>query len=521
MASTIVLRAGLVTRRQLLAGGVALGSLVVAACSSAAPASPAAAPAQPTAAPTSPAASATSPATSTAPSGAASPTVAAATAPTATTQPAAQAAPRAANGAPIEILFISSTRSLPFEKATLAKFKQENPNIPTSVVYVQQSTFDQKVDLMMAAGTPPSIVYPAWNRSYRYYASKNLILNLDPLIKRDNYSVDDFFARDLAGCKWKGSLLALPRVRSPWVLFYNKTAFDKAKLAYPPTDWSDSTWTWDKFQENAKALTVSANGKVQQYGAGSDFGSGWTSGWSHGGWWFNHDWPDTGWITKFTAPDDPATIQAVQFWSDLPNKLHYAPTAAETQAVQAGSPNLFMTGRIAMWLEYTSLLSQYTAITDFDWGIAAWPHASNEQRPSHQGDWIEQWAIINQTKNPDGAWEFMKFLVSPQGQTTLLLNAGAFGSRKSLLQTWLNNWKAKLPKIDPKQLQLALTVQDFDWLTPDNWGVNFSPIDNKVLEPGLQKVTLGEQTATDAINQMKSAMDQGIADTLKTMGYSG
>lgn len=508
-----------VRRRQLLAGGISLGAVLVAACGQSSPPSPTAV-AQPAGAATQP----PPPTTAAKPATAATPTAAAAAAaagPTATAQPTAQAVSQAANGAPVVPLYKISTGSLPFFKNAVDTFAKQHPEISVQPVYVNEDEYDTKADLMVAAGNPPSIFYPAASRCYRYYASRGLILDLEPLISRDKYALDDFTANALSGCKWKGALLALPSSHSAWVLFYNKTAFDKAKVAYPPADWRDSSWTWGKFLDTAKALTVTEGGKVKQYGAGSDFGTGWTSGWSHGGWWFNHDWVDTGWITKFTASDDPATIDAVQFWADIQNKYHYAPTAAETQVTQAGAPNLFMTGLIGMYLEYTGFLSQYAKITDFEWGIAAWPHASKDQFPSHHGAWSGQWSIFKAVKNVNGSWEFLKFLTSPDGERITDIQRGSPSSRKSMGPAWVDQWKSQLPKIDAKQLQVVTDAMSLDWLTPDNWSVNFSPVDEKVLEPALDKVFLGEQSAGDAIKAVKPKIDQAIADSLKTMGYSG
>ena len=47
------------------------------------------------------------------------------------------------------------------------------------------------------------------------------------------------------------------------------------------------------------------------------------------------------------------------------------------------------------------------------------------------------------------------------------------------------------------------------------------PINDKVLKPALDKVTLGQQSAADAIKAVKPRIEQEIADTLKSMGYSG
>ena len=229
--------------------------------------------------------------------------------------------------------------------------------------------------------------------------------------------------------------------------------------------------------------------------------------------------PETGWITKYTAPDEPATVDAVQFWADLPGKHHYAPTRAETQSTQAAAPNLFMTGRIAMYLEYTGFLNQYAKITDFEWGIAAWPHASGSQYPMHHGAWMDQWAIFKAAKNLEGSWEFLKYIASPEGQTITDVKRGSPSARKSLGQAWVNFWREQIPKLDPKQINVAVEAMSLDSLTPDNWSVNFSPLDGKVLaasaRQGRARPAVGRRRAqgdqaADGRRDRRHAQDDGL-----------
>src|SRR5438105_888967 len=111
----------------------------------------------------------------------------------AATQPAAaQPATQGVKGAPVVPLYKISTGGLPFFKAAVETFTKDHPDIPIEPIYVNGDEYDQKADLMIAAGTPPSIFYPAATRSYRYYAVRDLILGLEPLIARDRYSLEDF-----------------------------------------------------------------------------------------------------------------------------------------------------------------------------------------------------------------------------------------------------------------------------------------------------------------------------------------
>jgi multiple sugar transport system substrate-binding protein len=490
-----------ITRRHFLAGSTALTVFLVAACTQQAPPSPTAPAAQPTTATT---------------GSSATPTTAAPTsAPTATPQPTAQAAAQGAKGAPVVPLFRSDANEIPFLQQDIALFQKNHPDITVNPVFVPSEQYNQKIDLMVASGDPPSLWFPASDRGFKYYAAKGLIMNLDPFIKRDNFDLSDFFERGVQGSKWKGEQQALPISEWAWVLFYNKTLFDKAKVPYPPSDWNDASWTWEKYLETAKALTVIQNGRTIQFGTNIPEGRGFFTGWTHGGWWFNKDWDTSGWITQFIALDEPAVAEALQYWADAANKLQIAPTAAQEQQVMAGAPNLFMSGKVAMYLGSIGSLSQFSKIKEFEWGMAARPHPS--KIAPHTGVWVDWWSMFKNVRNPDGSWEFMKHMVSPDGEKIYPIAYGPIGSRQSLGSFWTETWSKNINK-PAEQLNVAVNAVPLEYVTPDNFTVNFSPINDEAIQPELDKVFLGKESATDALKAMKPKVEKLIADTTKGMG---
>jgi len=503
----------LITRRRFLVGGLTAGAMLVAACSQQAPASPTAAPTQPAAAAT------TAPAAPTAAPAATTTTAAATAAPTAaaqpTAQPTAQAAPQAANSAPVVPLFRSDANEIPFLNKDLALFKQQQPNIVVNPVFVPGKQYNQKTDLMVAAGDPPSLWFPASDRGFKYYSAKGLVMDLDSYVKQDSFDLTLYYDRGVAGSQWKGTQQALPIDEWAWVMYYNKTLFDKAKVAYPPTDWTDASWNWDKFLETAKALTITQGGRTVQFGTNIPDGRSFFTGWSHGGWWFNKDWDQSGWLTKFTAPDDPAVAESLQFWADASNKLHIAPTAAEEQAAASGAPNLFMSGKVAMYLADIGSLSEFAKITDFEWGMAARPHPV--KLPSHIGVWVDEYAMFKQVRNPDGSWLLMKHMVSAAAEQIYPISYGPIGSLKSLGSYWVDTWKKTAPK-QADQLNVAVSAVPLEFVTPDNFTVNFSPINDEAIQPEIDKIFLGNSTAVDAIKAMQPKVEQMIASTTKGAG---
>src|SRR5205814_6602342 len=97
---------------------------------------------------------------------AARPHAAATTAAQPAAKPAAQSAP---SGASVGPLYKISTGHKPFLDETGATFSKQHPEIKLEPVYVNGDEYDPKADLLIAAGTPPSLISPANTRSYRYY----------------------------------------------------------------------------------------------------------------------------------------------------------------------------------------------------------------------------------------------------------------------------------------------------------------------------------------------------------------
>ena len=59
-------------------------------------------------------------------------------------------------------------------------------------------------------------------------------------------------------------MIGIPMAVYPSFIYYNKTLFDEADLAYPPHEvgeqYEGQDWTWDTVRELAMQLTVDANG---------------------------------------------------------------------------------------------------------------------------------------------------------------------------------------------------------------------------------------------------------------------
>jgi ABC-type glycerol-3-phosphate transport system substrate-binding protein len=85
-------------------------------------------------------------------------------------------------------------------------------------------------------------------------------LDLQPLITTDpNFDANDFYPATLESYHWEGGTWALPAKTLPYLLYYDRDAFDAAGVDYPKND-----WTLEDFAAAARALAqTNVDGSVQ------------------------------------------------------------------------------------------------------------------------------------------------------------------------------------------------------------------------------------------------------------------
>ena len=421
-------------------------------------------------------------------------------------------APAKEVGGPVPALLRSGNGEEKFFNEAIDLFESKHPDIKINRIFVPGGDdYTTKLDLMIASGDPPAIYAPFSTRGYRYYAAKGLSQELDEFVKADNLDLSDFHPDGLKGCRWQGKLMALPLDLWPHLIFYNKTLFKEAGIPDLTTDWNDASWTTDKYLELARKLTKTEGDQVTQFGSDPYFNY-WASGWTFGGDWFPPDTYETGIVAEFVADKDPRVAQAVQWAADLMLKEKVAPTPAQTQQIQAGAPPLFMSSKVAMGINNIGQLDQYSKIDSFEWGVAPAPNPPNGEK-RHLHVWIDFWSMIKGVKNPEGSWEFLKFMVSAEAQKIYPIQYGPQSSLLSLGPEWLNIQKNKLPHLSEAELKVMTEASKYEQIDLENWTVNFNPINSQALQPELDSIWLGEKTAEEGINEVAPKIRKLIDET--------
>jgi ABC-type glycerol-3-phosphate transport system substrate-binding protein len=120
--------------------------------------------------------------------------------------------------------------------------------------------------------------------------------------------------------------------------------------------------------------------------------------------------------------------------------------------------------------------------------------------------------MIAGVKNLEGAWKLMNFMTSPEAQKIYPIQYGPQSARLSMGKDWIDVQRGRL-KLSDAELAVMTEAPKYEQIDPENWTVNFSPINSQALQPALDTVWLGEATAEKAIADAAPAIRKLIDET--------
>ena len=172
---------------------------------------------------------------------------------------------------------------------------------------IQVVTWDDYWTLLSAGaqgGSMPDVFWMHSNEAERYMSNEMLLDLTDRIADSDKIDMSKYPEDITELYTYDGKNYAIPKDVDTIALWYNKTLFDEAGLAYPTAD-----WTWDDLYEAAKALT-----KDGVYGFGCSATNN-QAGYYNliydmGGYVINDDKTASGY-------DDPNTIKAMQYFEKM------------------------------------------------------------------------------------------------------------------------------------------------------------------------------------------------------------
>jgi multiple sugar transport system substrate-binding protein len=310
----------------------------------------------------------------------------------------------------------------------VAEFEKENPGVHVRYIVIPQN-YIQKLQIMMAGGTPPDVFYIP-DGDFPAFVVKQTMTPLTGYVAHSKViRKGGFWPSALSRYQYDGQRLgrgtqyALPKDIGPFAMFYNKDLFRKAGLPYPsptqPMTWSEAVDVWKK-------LTVADRrhpGVIEQFGAASFPME--AAVWSNGGEFLSPDG------RRFVAADDPRTVEAIQWVADLALRNHCAPSPRQTRSFDPGP--MFDTGRLACLFAGRWNVPHYRTLS-FDWDVAPIPVSPRTRREAGWSGSVGL-AIAKSCPNKDLAWKFVEFLSGPHGQKVQALQGFQIPNQMELANT--------------------------------------------------------------------------------------
>jgi multiple sugar transport system substrate-binding protein len=320
------------------------------------------------------------------------------------------------------------------------------------------------------------------------------LLDVTALASKDKEAKKEDFPESVwAEFFWEGKQYGFGHDLSPAVIFYNRQLFKERGVPLPPARWGDAAWTWGAFLDYARRLT---------------FGEGPNKVWGFSGnrWWvYQHPWvwSNGGTIVskddRTMMLDQPATMEAMQWYADLGLAQRVSPSTADLQAL-GNDQRGFENGRIAMRIDntsYTIRMRQYMAQNpQFDWEMAPYPTGKAGAFTRIPNNIVTAW---KGTRRPEGAWTFMKFMASKEATW----DARGMPSRLSVVK--LPEVLNRTPNQNWRLLADAGAVRKSEPRTP-----YFNDFD-ATLRAGWEEVLDGKRTLREMVTDLKPRL-QAILD---------
>jgi len=293
-------------------------------------------------------------------------------------------------------------------QAWVDAFEKKHPEIKIEVEPVAGMGYEIKLIMQSAADTLPDLLFLC-DSLVPTFTEYKIVRDLTEFIENDpTFSVDDIYPQMLAtGMDKEGHLFQLPRELGVVLMFYNSTLFQKAGLPDPSPD-----WTREDFLRMAEQLTLRDDkGRVTQYGFAGNFRwCGIYAPWivSEGGRLVTPD-------GKTSTLSSPESLKGISDLIGLVTEHDVALPPDRSLTIPGVDP--FAAGKIAIQPQVFPQVPLYRAtMKDFEWDVQVMPKGS-VCRATNMG--AAGYGISRNSKYPNEAWEFLKFIVSQEGQRIL------------------------------------------------------------------------------------------------------
>lgn len=317
-------------------------------------------------------------------------------------------------------------------KEILADFTAKT-NIKTDIQIIGWSEYWTLLEASAKSDSLPDVFWMHANSAEKYMVNDFLLDITDRIATSDIVDINNYYADITELYSSNGRNYAMPKDIDTIALWYNKTLFDEAGLAYP-TD----NWTWNDLLENAKKLTK-ADGSVYGFTNRNDNGQ---SGW------FNMINDANGYVIsedkKSSGLDNSKSLQGMKIMQQL---LDAKVMPSQEIMSETKSDVLFQSGKVAMAAYGSWMLSAFkqNEYLNENCDVARLPKDATTGRQSSVYNGLG-WAISATTDKKDSAWKVVEYLSSKEAQT----KQANLGVTMSAYEGTSDGWVISAPQFNLK-----------------------------------------------------------------------
>jgi sn-glycerol 3-phosphate transport system substrate-binding protein len=370
----------------------------------------------------------------------------------------------------------------------VADFEKANPDIKVKPIY--SGNYGDTLAKALTAnksGQPPQVAVLLASDALTLI-DEDAVVPMEPFVKTpaDKAWLGGFFPAFMMNGRYEGKTYGIPFQRSTQVMFWNKDEFKAAGL-----DPDKPPQNWDETIEYGKKLTKrDASGKVTQWGL--IVASGITSHWYLQGFTTQNQAKLTNEAGTETYFDSPATIEALQYFSDLSRKYKIM----QEGIIDTGnSPNEFIGGRAAIMFNSTGNLTNVKNNAKFAFGVAMLPE--RKQRGSATGGGS---IFIFKKNSPEllaASFRFVEWMTSAEQAARWSIATGYVAGRQDA-------WDLPVMKQYVKDFPpAAVALQQLPYCAPE-FSTHDGSRTTKALEDAIEASLTGQKTPAQALKDAQA-----------------
>ena len=387
----------------------------------------------------------------------------------------------------------------------IEEFKESHPGVEVDVEY-GAADYADKVFTMAAAGNLPDVMLTA-DIYTAPFVDAGVLLDMQPFADADDViDISDTYESIMGLGRVEGDpgLYMIPVSLDNVQVYYNKTMWEASGAPLPNPD-----WTWDDLIASCK-IVQEANEGVNCLGIGGSNGGGGFDWWAYVVPWIRGYGGDVlsedGTQSTLSTPEALAGLQA---YADL--------WAEHDVAIPLGNDlggNCFINQRCATWLSipiFAGIFRDGIEPGAFDWDVEVIP-SHPEGRFTGMGTF--GYAVSAGTENPQEAWDFVKVILSKEGQEEFLRTQRAAPLLKSMADSPI------FDELEPPPANFRVFVdgQEYGILPrtyPVECGSLYTGQVNTTMRGALEQIIRGQATAEEVFPavdaEIQACLDRAAA----------